>query len=158
MFLPVSFPGRASPESLLRLMRPKRKNIAKKVSDISNRIGYQRYLDEYAAFTGQDSSSLLEKLNYYVSDLEHFADRHSWYSAAVSHIRCHRSQMKERTTKGVTLSTMHRSKGPPWDVVFIISYCEEYTPIAKAAKKSELEKERRLFYVAMTRHGRDYIS
>lgn len=127
------------------------KTLQEKVSGISNRIGYQRYLDEYAAFTGQDSSSLLEKLNYYVSDSEHFADRHSWYSAAVSHIHCHRSQMKERTTKGVTLSTMHRSKGLEWDVVFIINCCEGYTPIAKAEKKSELEEERRLFYVAMTR-------
>lgn len=127
------------------------KTLQEKVSGIANQIGYQKYLTEYAGFTGQDSSTLLEKLNYYVSDSERFADRDTWYLAAVSHIRCHRSQMKERTDQGVILSTMHRSKGPPWDIVFIINCCEGYTPITKAEKKSELEEERRLFYVAMTR-------
>ena len=119
------------------------KTLQEKVSGIANQIGYQKYLTEYAGFTGQDSSTLLEKLNYYVSDSERFADRDTWYLAAVSHIRCHRSQMKERTDQGVILSTMYRSKGPPWDIVFIINCCEGYTPIAKAEKKSELEEERR---------------
>ena len=121
----------------------KGKTLQEKVSGIANQIGYQKYLNEYAGFTGQDSSALLEKLHYYVSDSERFADRDTWYLAAVSHIRCHRSQLRERTDQGVILSTMHRSKGPPWDIVFIINCCEGYTPIAKAEKKSELEEERR---------------
>lgn len=127
------------------------KTLQEKVSGIANQIGYQKYLTEYAGFTGQDSSALLEKLNYYVSDSERFANRDTWHLSAVSHIRCHRSQMRERTDQGVILSTMHRSKEPPWDIVFIINCCEGYTPIAKAEKNSEPEEERRLFYVAMTR-------
>ena len=127
------------------------KTLWKKVSGIANRIGYGRYLAEYAQFSGQDSSTLLEKLDYYISDSKHFTDRRSWYCAAASHIRCHRSQMKTQTNKGIILSTMHRSKGLEWDIVFIINCCEGYTPIARAEKKSELEEERRLFYVAMTR-------
>lgn len=43
------------------------KTLQEKVSGIANQIGYQKYLTEYAGFTGQDSSTLLEKLNYYVS-------------------------------------------------------------------------------------------
>ena len=43
------------------------KTLQEKVSGIAKQIGYQRYLTEYAGFTGQDSSTLLEKLNYYVS-------------------------------------------------------------------------------------------
>ena len=49
------------------------------------------------------------------------------------------------------LSTMHGSKGLEWKHVFIIDCVEGVCPSPKAETAEELEEERRLFYVAMTR-------
>ena len=46
---------------------------------------------------------------------------------------------------------MHSSKGLEYKVVFIIDANEGITPHRKAALEADLEEERRLFYVAMTR-------
>ena len=52
----------------------------------------------------------------------------------------------------VTLSTIHSSKGLEWKQVFITSLLEGRFPnFSKKQKPSELEEERRLMYVAMTR-------
>src|SRR5688572_3209496 len=50
------------------------------------------------------------------------------------------------------LSTAHSSKGKEWDVVFLIWAVDGWFPMARAAdNEEELEEERRLMYVAMTR-------
>ncbi len=53
---------------------------------------------------------------------------------------------------GLTLSTVHSAKGLEWKVVFILSAVEGRFPPAYAAKSlAEVEEERRLMYVAVTR-------
>jgi DNA helicase-2/ATP-dependent DNA helicase PcrA len=50
------------------------------------------------------------------------------------------------------LSTAHSAKGKEWDAVFVIWAVDGYFPLARAAGDDEqLEEERRLMYVAMTR-------
>jgi DNA helicase-2/ATP-dependent DNA helicase PcrA len=52
----------------------------------------------------------------------------------------------------LVLSTAHSSKGKEWDVVFLIWAVDGWFPMARATEKEEdLEEERRLMYVAMTR-------
>ena len=46
---------------------------------------------------------------------------------------------------------MHGAKGLEYEVVFVIESNEGVTPYKKAGTPEELEEERRLFYVAMTR-------
>ena len=46
---------------------------------------------------------------------------------------------------------MHSSKGLEYKVVYIIDANEGITPYKKALLDKELEEERRMFYVAMTR-------
>ena len=46
---------------------------------------------------------------------------------------------------------MHSSKGLEYDRVFIIDAVEGVTPHNKAMLEEDLEEERRMFYVAMTR-------
>ena len=50
--------------------------------------------------------------------------------------------------------TMHGSKGLEFEVVFIPTVNEKVSPYRKAKKASELEEERRMLYVAMTRAKR----
>ena len=60
-----------------------------------------------------------------------------------------RSQQGE--AKGVSLMTMHSSNGLEFRVVYILDANEGITPHKKAVLDVDLEEERRMFYVAMTR-------
>ena len=62
-------------------------------------------------------------------------------------------QAKERemSSDGVILSTMHSSKGLEYRIVFIIDANEGITPHKRVLFEEDMEEERRLFYVAMTR-------
>ena len=51
----------------------------------------------------------------------------------------------------VSLATMHSSKGLEYEAVFIVDANEGITPHHKAVLDEDLEEERRMFYVAMTR-------
>lgn len=55
-------------------------------------------------------------------------------------------------TEMVTLSTVHQAKGLEWQVVFVIFLAEGMFPSGRSYETMEnLEEERRLFYVAVTR-------
>lgn len=52
----------------------------------------------------------------------------------------------------IILSTIHQAKGLEWKVVFIIGLCDGQFPHPKSLEEpNQLEEERRLFYVAVTR-------
>lgn len=55
------------------------------------------------------------------------------------------------TTERVTLMTVHAAKGLEFPVVFIVGLEEQLFPSQFAVKPSEIEEERRLLYVAITR-------
>lgn len=59
---------------------------------------------------------------------------------------------KERAKKGVKLMTVHASKGLEFDYVFIVGLESELFPHTRADDTDlDVEEERRLFYVAITR-------
>ena len=51
----------------------------------------------------------------------------------------------------VNIATAHSAKGLEFKVVFVVGMEEGLFPISRAKIKSEIEEERRLFYVAITR-------
>ncbi|MCG7308449.1 ATP-dependent DNA helicase UvrD2 [Brachybacterium sp. ACRRE] len=55
------------------------------------------------------------------------------------------------TVDGVTLASVHAAKGLEWPVVFLIGASDGLLPISMAQTAAEVEEERRLFYVALTR-------
>jgi DNA helicase II / ATP-dependent DNA helicase PcrA len=55
------------------------------------------------------------------------------------------------TVEGVTLASLHSAKGLEWDAVFLIGLCEGLMPITFAQSQEELDEERRLLYVGITR-------
>ncbi|MFD5571579.1 ATP-dependent DNA helicase UvrD2 [Streptomyces cadmiisoli] len=55
------------------------------------------------------------------------------------------------TVQGVTLASLHSAKGLEWDVVFLVGVAEGMMPITYAKTDPQIEEERRLLYVGVTR-------
>jgi len=62
-----------------------------------------------------------------------------------------RAKSGQTKAEGVALMTMHSSKGLEYKIVYILDANEGVTPHQKAVLPADLEEERRMFYVAMTR-------
>ena len=61
------------------------------------------------------------------------------------------AQNKSTNPDAVTLATLHSSKGLEFENVYIIDANEGIMPYKKAVLEKDIEEERRLFYVGMTR-------
>ncbi|MGW1955256.1 ATP-dependent DNA helicase UvrD2 [Streptomyces sp. NPDC001920] len=55
------------------------------------------------------------------------------------------------TVQGVTLASLHSAKGLEWDAVFLVGVAEGMMPITYARTDEQVEEERRLLYVGVTR-------
>ncbi|GAA2515615.1 ATP-dependent DNA helicase UvrD2 [Streptomyces gobitricini] len=55
------------------------------------------------------------------------------------------------TVQGVTLASLHSAKGLEWDAVFLVGLTEGMVPITYAKTDEQVEEERRLLYVGVTR-------
>ncbi|MGQ4512214.1 UvrD-helicase domain-containing protein [Streptomyces sp. DW26H14] len=55
------------------------------------------------------------------------------------------------TVQGVTLASLHAAKGLEWDAVFLVGLAEGTMPITYAKTEAQIEEERRLLYVGVTR-------
>jgi DNA helicase-2/ATP-dependent DNA helicase PcrA len=55
------------------------------------------------------------------------------------------------TVEGVTLASLHAAKGLEWDAVFLVGLTDGTLPIQHAETPEEIEEERRLLYVGITR-------
>ncbi|MFR9674288.1 ATP-dependent DNA helicase UvrD2 [Streptomyces sp. TR02-1] len=58
------------------------------------------------------------------------------------------------TVEGITLASLHSAKGLEWDAVFLVGLTEGMMPIAYARTDEQVEEERRLLYVGVTRARR----
>ena len=65
------------------------------------------------------------------------------------------SEQHAPVAEGVTLATLHAAKGLEWDAVFLCGMQEGTLPIVYAETPAEVEEERRLLYVGITRARRD---
>lgn len=59
--------------------------------------------------------------------------------------------------EGVTLASLHAAKGLEWDAVFLVGLTEGMMPITYAKTDEQVEEERRLLYVGLTR-ARKHLS
>ncbi|MFI7434770.1 UvrD-helicase domain-containing protein [Micromonospora haikouensis] len=55
------------------------------------------------------------------------------------------------TVEGVTLASLHSAKGLEWDAVFLVGLSEGTLPTTYARTAEQVEEERRLLYVGITR-------
>ena len=125
---------------------------------IRKRIGYDDFLKEYA-FTHQINRS---DLNEVLAEIEEaakaFSSVEEWFAHVEEYTETLKVKEKERNRprSGVRLMTIHASKGLEFKQVFLIAANEGRIPYQKAKTDKEIEEERRLFYVAMTR-AKDFL-
>ncbi|HVE73764.1 MAG TPA: ATP-dependent DNA helicase UvrD2 [Mycobacteriales bacterium] len=55
------------------------------------------------------------------------------------------------TVQGVTLASLHAAKGLEWDAVFLVGLVDGTVPLVHATTADQVEEERRLLYVGVTR-------
>lgn len=113
--------------------------------------GYGKYLKEYADYRNIPFEDIQTQWEMYFEDIDRnnikTFDEWEKYGSRFSIMLAKRQQEQD----GVCLSTMHKSKGCEWDRVFMFDCNENICPYVKAVTREEIEEERRLFYVGMTR-------
>ncbi len=126
---------------------------------IRKHIGYDEFLKEYAAFRKINMEDLKEVLREIEERAKAFRTIEEWFThiEEYSEELKRQSQQKETDPEAITFMTIHGSKGLEFDLVFIIGANETITPYKKAETKEEVEEERRMFYVAMTRARKKLI-
>lgn len=116
-------------------------------------VGYEEYLRSYAEYRHIRPEELYEILNEVQDTTRGFKSFADWFS----HVEEYSQQLKEQSQQqkirgdGVTVSTLHSVKGLEYDTVYILDVNEGNIPYHKAQQESEIEEERRMFYVGMTR-------
>lgn len=118
-------------------------------------IGYDEFLEEYAQFRHIKVEELYEILDE-LSDLaKPFQNYKEWFENMEQYALELEKQVKKKKDvqqeDAVAFVTMHGSKGLEYDIVFIVDVNEGIIPHQKAVLEEDIEEERRMFYVAMTR-------
>ena len=131
--------GRLSPSGALHYIR--------------HGIGYEEYLQEYAQYRGRNPEELLAVLEELSELAKGFATLAQWeeHIARVREELARQAKERNENPDSVSLSTMHSSKGLEYRIVFLIDANEGITPHRRTVFEEDMEEERRLFYVAMTR-------
>jgi len=124
------------------------------VNYIRRGVGYEDYLKEYADQRRMKAEELIDILDELQESARGFKTYEDWFA----HMEEYKAELKRQAFENkehkrdcITIATMHSSKGLEFHAVFILDANEGITPHKKATLAADLEEERRLFYVAMTR-------
>lgn len=107
---------------------------------------YKDYLEhEYP-----NASERLDDLEQLVTFAQQYIDLQTFLDD-ISLTQEYGQQDEDRFLPKIVLSTVHQAKGLEWNHVFVINLSEGAFPHKNCSSEEEIEEERRLFYVAVTR-------
>ena len=119
---------------------------------IRNGVGFDDYVKKYAEFRQLDTGELLDVLDEFAAMIKDVESYEALFEFIADYTEVMKKQQeKKKSAKGLNLMTMHSAKGLEFDCVYIIDAVEGICPYKKAKTSAEIEEERRMFYVAMTR-------
>lgn len=125
------------------------------VNFIRKGVGYDDFVKKQAQEHGRDASRELEELEELQQLAKGFETLKEWLEHIESYDAVMQESIRQESSMGqidaVNIVTMHASKGLEWKIVILPDVNEGVVPHKKAVTDAELEEERRMFYVAMTR-------
>ncbi|MFH1611619.1 MAG: ATP-dependent helicase [Patescibacteria group bacterium] len=132
--------------NLLRALQQSMKIPADYLRALAGSSIYKDYLEhEYP-----NASERLDDLEQLVA----FADQYMELQAFLDDVSLtqeYGNKQEDRGVPKIVLSTVHQAKGLEWNHVFVINLSEGAFPHKNCSSEEEIEEERRLFYVAITR-------
>ena len=123
------------------------------INYIRHGIGYDDYIVDYADYRNLNKEDLFEILDELQASAKGFRNYEAWelhIQEYTDELRT-KAKAKQENPNAVTLSTLHSAKGLEFKSVFIMDANQGITPYKKAVLDKDIEEERRLFYVGMTR-------
>lgn len=120
---------------------------------LRNAVGYEAFLRDYALEHHMKPEELTEILDRITESAREAADFGEWeqqieeYGARLAE----EAARQRETAGGVVVATLHSVKGLEYSQVYIFNVNEGSIPYKKAVLPEQLEEERRLLYVGMTR-------
>jgi DNA helicase II / ATP-dependent DNA helicase PcrA len=140
---------------------------AKKLSELKRDISYLNKLSlsgaiqyiiselnyiDYLKYYGERYKQSIEELEEILEEFKSAADGFKTIMELLGHVERVKEKIEEskEVEEGVILSTIHGVKGMEFKNVFIINSNEETIP-HKSSMEDNVEEERRLFYVSVTR-------
>lgn len=123
------------------------------INYIRRAIGYDEFLEEYADYRKINREDLFDILE----ELHTTAKGYKSYAQWQEHIREYTGELRKlaqarnENPNAVTLATLHGAKGLEFRRVCLIDVNEGLMPYKKAVLNRDVEEERRMFYVGMTR-------
>lgn len=115
-------------------------------------------LDHYQDLDRQNSTGKVQNLEALVSALAPYDSSLDGLLAFLEQLTLDRTTLgtdDPRNKDGVTLITMHNTKGLEFDRVFVAGLEDELFPGRSSESDEDVEEERRIFYVAVTRARKD---
>lgn len=112
-------------------------------------IGYEQYLKEYVKEKNLNWEEAKEILDFVQESTRDMSSLEEWKEYIEKYEEALKSSGEEK--EGVHIITMHACKGLEYPIVFLPDCNEGKIPHKKAVLEEEIEEERRMFYVAMTR-------
>ncbi len=134
--------------AMVRKLRPK---LA--IHYVRNVIGLDKFVREKYSAGENTYKEYLEdadRLMEICRDFESYKELKE-YLAEQNRIKTEMKDMVMQDKNGVRLMTMHASKGLEFSAVFIPDLNEGIVPSRKSTAEGNIEEERRMFYVAITR-------
>lgn len=114
-------------------------------------MNYKGSVESYCNFIHRDKDSVMTMLTILRAEAEQFQTMEEWMAYAAFYAEELKRKKAAKEKEGVCLSTFHSAKGLEWERVLIMNANEGVCPYHKAQTEEDLEEERRLFYVAVTR-------
>lgn len=123
------------------------------INYIRKAIGYDEFLEEYADYRRIRVDDLIDVMDELQESAKGYDDFNGWFDHIESYTkeleRLYHSQ--EQLADSVALTTLHSAKGLEYENVYLIDVNEGLMPYKKAVLEQDIEEERRMFYVGMTR-------
>jgi DNA helicase-2/ATP-dependent DNA helicase PcrA len=110
--------------------------------------------EEYAKENFANYSQRLEDIDQLINVASQYNDTSEFLTqlALLSNVEADQDKPRDDDEETIKLTTIHQAKGLEFEVVFLIMLCDGLFPTGRSFDEPDnLEEERRLFYVGITR-------